>query len=274
MADSRPIGIFDSGVGGLTLAYELTKAFPRERLIFFGDTAHLPYGDKSSHAIKHFSEHILKFLLKQNCKAIIIACNTASSVAYYHVTKQFGSSPPIVNVIDPVVNYCLENIRTSKVGVIGTKGTIRSRAYPKKFMEKKPDIKVTTASTPLLAPMIEEGFYNNNISQTIINTYLAKNQFKGIGAMVLACTHYPLIKEEVKAYYQGELPVIDNSDSTIAYVQGLFEQGSLASNESSLRDHQFYVSDYTKAFQETAKLFFGHSVSLEEWDIWGIDGGL
>ncbi len=263
MEDSGPIGIFDSGVGGLTLTHEITKAFPSERLVFFGDTAHLPYGDKSNHAIKHYSEKILEFFLKKGCKTVVIACNTASSVASSHLYKKFGTEITLINVIDPVIKYCLEDLKVKKIGVIGTKGTIRSRAYPQKIYGKDPSISVTTASTPLLAPMIEEGFYNNNISQTIINAYLSKKQFNEIEAMILACTHYPLIKEEVKAYYKGKVHVIDNTDATIGYMQKLIPN-TLGNGSGVQHTHEFYVSDYTKAFQETAKIFFGESVKLRE----------
>lgn len=263
MKNSRPIGIFDSGVGGLTLANEITKAFPSERLVFFGDTAHLPYGDKSSYAIKHYSEKILEFFLEKGCNTVVIACNTASSIAFNHLFKKFGDQVTLINVIDPVIKYCLEDLKVSNIGVIGTKGTIRSRAYPKKFHTINPAINITTASTPLLAPMIEEGFYNNNISQTIINAYLSKKQFNGIQAMILACTHYPLIKEEVKAYYKGKVHVIDNTDATVSQIKKLLANQNWV-RESGAKPHEFYVSDYTKAFQETAKIFFGESIRLME----------
>ncbi len=270
MTDNRPIGIFDSGVGGLTMAHGIHQSLPDENLIFFGDTAHLPYGDKSNHAIRHFSEGIIRFLLDQNCKAIIIACNTASSVAYPYLKKKFGSDTLIINVIDPVVAYCLNILKAQKIGVIGTKGTIRSRAYPKKFRAAQKDVKVTSATTPLLAPMIEEGFYNNNISQTIINTYLSKKQFEDIEVMILACTHYPLIKAEVEKFYKGLVDIVDNTKATVNQIKGLIEENQLGANEEKHSGHYFYISDYTKSFQETAKLFFQKDITLEEKDIWGI----
>lgn len=275
MPDNRPIGVFDSGIGGLTLAHALTQALPDERLIFFGDTAHLPYGDKSAKAILAYTQHILKFLAAQNCKAVVIACNTASAVAYPHLKQSWHPKLAVFNVIDPVVNYCLQVIKPEKAGVIGTKSTIRSRAYPRRFEKLSPHTQVTTASAPLLAPMIEEGFYNNTISRTLITAYLDKKQFQGIGAMILGCTHYPLIRNEVEEYYEGQVAVLDNISPTVQAVQAFLKERDMLSEKKWQKGfesfHHFYVSDYTIAFEETAHLFFGASITLEQWDLWGLN---
>ncbi len=279
MPDSRPIGVFDSGIGGLTLVHALGNALPYERIIFFGDTAHLPYGDKSVKNIQAFAQEILRFFYQQNCKAVLIACNTASAIAYPKLLKSWDSYLLLFNVIDPVVRTCIQFYKPHNVGVIGTRSTIQSRSYPRKFNQSDRTIAVTTASTPLLAPMIEEGFYNNKISHTLISAYLSKKQFEGIEALILGCTHYPLIKTEVESFYRGSTPVLDNIDPTVNELVGTLSDkemlnNGLEPNSANLKTlNTFYVSDYTQSFEETARLFFGASVSLQKYDIWGYDVG-
>jgi glutamate racemase len=278
MPDDRPIGVFDSGIGGLTLVHALGRALPNERIIFFGDTAHLPYGDKSAKNIQAFAQEILHFFFQQNCKAVLIACNTASAIAYPKLMKYWASHLLLFNVIDPVVRTCIQSYKPHKVGVIGTRSTIQSRSYPRKFNQLDKTIAVTTASTPLLAPMIEEGFYNNKISRTIISAYLSKKQFENIEALILGCTHYPLIRKEVESFYRGSTPVLDNIDPTITELSNTLSNKDMLNNgfkSSDSPDEQnlntFFVSDYTQSFEETAKQFFGKALSLQKYDIWGYD---
>ena len=193
----QPIGIFDSGIGGMTVAQAIKKALPNEHFIYFGDTAHLPYGDKSPESIRHYAARITQFLLEKKCKAIVIACNTASAHAFKIVQDIAGPSVPVINVIDPVADYVSAHFHKKRIGVMGTKGTIASRVYVVRIEKRNKSLKVISNATPLLASMIEEGFYNNKISQTIINSYLSKPNFKNIDALILACTHYPLIRKDV-----------------------------------------------------------------------------
>ena len=201
----NPIGIFDSGIGGLTIAHAIKKKLPNESLIYFGDTKHLPYGEKSEQAIKDYSLKIADFLKNNNCKAIIIACNSASSVAYYHIKKNVNSVP-IYNVIDPIISFISIKYFNKKIGVIGTKATIQSGVYKNKILEKNSSLKVASLETPLLAPMIEEGFFNQEISSTIIKNYLNDEKLDEINVLVLACTHYPLIQNEIKKFYNEIFP--------------------------------------------------------------------
>lgn len=153
---SQPIGLFDSGVGGLTVAHAIKSLLPGERLVYFGDTFHLPYGDKSNESVKYYSERITDFLLQYNCKVILIACNTASAIALQEVKKKAGKSALVLNVIDPVVDFVNSHFTAGKIGVIGTKGTINSGTYKKKINEKNSQLEITSVPTPLLVPMIEE----------------------------------------------------------------------------------------------------------------------
>jgi glutamate racemase len=259
-----PIGIFDSGIGGLTVAREIVNALPNEEIIYFGDTAHLPYGDKSGDAIRYYIAKIADFLYGQGCKALVIACNSASSVL------DRASLPPfqkelIINVVDPVVDWVALNPQINTLGVIGTKRTISSGIYARRLKSKVKELQVKNLSTPLLAPMIEEGFYNNNISKAIIASYLEK--LVEIDALVLGCTHYPLIKKEIDGYYQSKIPLIDAPKLVTAQLTNQLDALNLR-NDVLKPNHKFYVSDYTSGFEQAARLFFGDAVHLEEKNIW------
>jgi glutamate racemase len=264
--ENRPIGIFDSGVGGLTVAKAIAEALPNERIIYFGDTAHLPYGDKSKESVKMYSQRITAYLVARGCKAIVIACNTASAHAHSDL-KKFYPKLPIINVVNPTVNYCAGKYDSGKIGVIATKGTIKSRIYPRKIKKKNPNLEVSQVAAPLLVPMIEEGFFNNNISQTIINSYLSTKNFKDIKALILGCTHYPLIKEEVETYFNGTVDVVDSASVVAEFTKKVLKKENLLSAGRE-GENQFLISDFTKSFDETSKLFFGEKIDLREERIW------
>jgi glutamate racemase len=269
LASSQPIGIFDSGIGGMTVANAIRKALPNERFIYFGDTAHLPYGDKSPERIRHYAARITQYLIDKKCKAIVIACNTASAHAYKTVCDIAGPDIPVINVIDPVAHYVSEKFDKKRIGVIGTKGTIASRVYVHRIEKLNKSLKVISNATPLLASMIEEGYYNNKISQTIINSYLSKPNFKDIDALILACTHYPLIRKEVDLYYKKKIEIIDNGEvAALALKEELFAR-KLEANKPSKQKDLFVISDYTEAFEISTKIFFGEKVALKTARIWG-----
>lgn len=262
-----PIGIFDSGIGGLTVAHALRKELPSESFIYFGDTAHLPYGDKSAESIRHYSARITSYLLSMGCKAIVIACNTASAHAFKTVVDLCGPDVPVINVVDPVASYTASHYNHCKIGVIGTKGTIHSRVYVTRIERLNPTLKVLSNATPLLAPMIEEGFFNNQISQTVIDNYLSKRSFGGIQALILGCTHYPLIRKEVEKFYGKKIEIIDSASVVAQAVAAEIGKRTLLSkqNSSQLR---FFVSDYTDAFEKSTRIFFREKIELEEARIW------
>lgn len=264
MKNNAPIGIFDSGIGGLTVASAITRALPNEHTIYFGDTAHMPYGDKSPELIKRYSAQIADFLLSKGCKAIVIACNTASSLAFKEVQARAGKHIPVINVIDPVAAYVTHNYQGKKIGVIGTKGTIGSGIYPKKIKKLDKGANVTSLATPLLAPMIEEGFFNNNISRTIINSYLSKKNIVDANVVILACTHYPLIKKDIMQFYGKRADVIDSSDVVAQHVQAVLAKNNLLNTATKPGKHVFYVSDYTDSFEKSTRAFFGQQIDLKE----------
>ena len=269
MASKQPIGIFDSGIGGLTVAYAVKNALPDESLIYFGDTAHLPYGDKSTAAIQAYAVKICDVLLRQDCKIILIACNSASSAAY-HLSKEYvGSKAKVINVIDPVVSYVGEYFAGKTIGVIGTKRTINSNVYQKKIDKLGKNIHLKTLATPLLAPMIEEGFYDNSVSDQIIHQYLSDSKLDGIEALILGCTHYPLIKRQITEFYNNVVQVIDSSDIVAAYLKAYLVKNNLLNESSSEKStDKFFVSDYTRSFAESTKIFFKESVNLEYYPLW------
>ncbi len=263
----QPIGIFDSGIGGLTVARAIKKMMPNESLIYFGDTAHLPYGDKSEAAIQAYSIKIADVLLKKNCKVIVIACNSASSSAYELLREYVRNDVKVINVIDPMVNWVGKNYHSCTIGLIGTKRTVQSGIYAKKIDALKRGITLNSLSTPLLVPMIEEGFFNNKISHDIIDVYLKDPILQTIQALILGCTHYPLIKKEINTLYNHQVDVLDSSE---VVAQALFEHlnsRELLSQQASGQDH-FLVSDFTDSFEASTKLFFRESVHLEKHPLW------
>jgi len=265
--DNRPIGIFDSGIGGLTIADGLINLMPNESMIYFGDTQHLPYGDKSSKTVQRYSLGISKFLIENDCKAIVIACNTASALAFELVKSNFPHIK-VYNVIDPVVEKVADT-KVSKVGVIATRATIKSDLYAKKIKDLNKDIETVSMATPLLVPMIEEGFHNQTVSHEIISSYLSKPQLKNIQELVLGCTHYPLIKEEIIQYYNGKVEIIDSPAIVAAYVFNDLKAAELLSNSKQAK-YQFYVSDLTDSFEASAGRFIHYTdIHLNEIKLWG-----
>jgi glutamate racemase len=297
MGKNRPIGLFDSGVGGLTVAHALHTLMPAEKLVYFGDTVHLPYGDKSKETIVQYSLGITDFLLKQRCKVILIACNSASSNAFEEVKAHVGKQAVVMNVIDPVVEFvCAQPERSGTIGIIGTKATIDSGTYEKKILalsaEKaaaakdaarsegreedpkdshRPDgsplIQVNSLATPLFVPMIEEGFVFDDISNAIIRSYLSRKELQGIDSLILGCTHYPIIRNQISRFFNFEVNVHDTARIVAQSVQK-FLTGEELLNAKKEGENHFYVSDHTPYFEAIANIFFNEKIRLEKMNIW------
>lgn len=257
------IGIFDSGIGGLTVAKAICDRLPLESIIYFGDTAHLPYGDKSPELIKNYSLNITNFLLEnQHCKAIIIACNTASALSYEYLRDKHKGTTPIINVIDPIIESVVMDSSIKKVGLIATQATIESGVYQEKLNRRKPELLVESLATPLLVPMIEEGYANDNISHVVIENYLSNPIFEGIDALILGCTHYVLIREEINQYFQGKVKLYDSTGILSEKLNTILTKENLKEN-SKLLDNRFYVSDLTQGFKKSASRYFNNDILLE-----------
>ena len=268
MSDNRPIGIFDSGVGGLTVANAIRQVLPNENIIYYGDTSHLPYGDKSPETIRFYSKGIAGFLIESGCKVIVIACNSASSNAYEMVQQLAGDKIPVINVIDPVVGYVTKMADIKHIGVVGTKSTVNSDTYAKKIKARKQGVMVSSMATPLFVPMIEEGFIFDDISNAIIRNYLSRHEIGGVESLILGCTHYPIIKNQISKFYNFGIDVIDSSKIVAESLRQLLVSRNMEclNNESLYR--KFYVSDVTQSFRMISKMFFEEEVDLELNNIW------
>ena len=263
----KPIGIFDSGIGGLTVADAIHRLLPEETLIYFGDTAHLPYGDKSPELIRTYAQRITDFLLhEKKCKAIVIACNTASAAAYELLRDQYKGTVPVINVIDPMIEEVISDNAIKKVGIIATKTTIASGVYQEKFSRRKPSLKFAALATPLLVSMIEEGFYNNKISTAVLQKYLSYPAFSDIDALVLACTHYPLIKNEIAAFFNNRIKVFDSAQVVAHKLKWILEKEKIAAVQKT-EQNIFYVSDFTDSFEQSTKIFFPGKIKLERMSL-------
>ncbi len=255
---NRPIGVFDSGVGGLTVANAIRQVLPNERLIYFGDTVHLPYGDKSKETVMVYSARITQFLLEQQCKVIVVACNTASANAYDTILKEVGNKALVVDVINPVVEYVTTVAKYKRIGVIGTKGTINSGTYVGKIIARNPHITVASLATPMLVPMIEEGFIFDDISNAIIRSYLSNPELAQIEALILGCTHYPIIKNQISKFFNFGVAIIDSSRIVANHLRNLLATNNQLNqnqnqnqhqNQNQNPQHRFLVSDFTDNFQ-------------------------
>lgn len=264
----QPIGVFDSGIGGLTVAHAIKKLLPNESMIYFGDTAHLPYGEKSEAAIQAYSIRIADVLVKKGCKVIVIACNSASSAAYALLKEYVRKDIHIINVIDPMVALVLDQFPGAQVGLIGTKRTVQSGVYHRKIEEAAKGTTVHSLAAPLLVPMIEEGFFNNQISHEIIAQYLSDPSLQNIAALILGCTHYPLIKKEISKYYKEQLAILDSSEVVAQALQRHLQQEGLLNDTGSNPYYHFLVSDYTESFEASARLFFHETVHLDRHALW------
>jgi glutamate racemase len=263
---NQPIGIFDSGVGGLTVAQAIKQILPGESMVYFGDTAHLPYGDKSAESIRNYSARITEFLLEHNSKVVLVACNTASASAFENLKEEFQDRTILVDVIDPVVNY-MATRNYKKIGVIGTKRTISSGSYDNKLREKIPGTTVVSMATPLLVPMIEEGFIFDDISNAIIRTYLSDAKLTGIDALILGCTHYPIIKNQINKFFNFDIEIVDSARIVSLELKDILEKNDLLNDSGDVID-QFFISDYTSFFERIARMFFEGEINLRKADIW------
>jgi glutamate racemase len=262
----QPIGIFDSGVGGLTVAHAIKQILPGESLIYFGDTAHLPYGDKSAESIRYYSQKITEFLLEHNSKVVLIACNSASASAFESLKAEFVNKTILIDVINPVVDY-LSTRNFNKIGVIGTKRTISSGTYEKKLHDTSPLMKVVSLATPLLVPMIEEGFIFDDISNAIIRSYLSNESLAGIEALILGCTHYPIIKNQISKIFNFDVEVVDSARIVSIVLRDVLDKNNLLNDSGNVKD-QFFISDYTTYFEKIARMFFEGEINLKKADIW------
>ncbi len=271
------IGIFDSGIGGLTVARAINELLPSEKLLYIGDTAHSPWGDKSRSQIIHYTNSLIGFLLKHNCNIIVIACNTASCVALEFVVKQFPNIT-IFNVIDPTILYLaqLDFNNFNNIGIIGTKQTISSKAYKHRIEKLQVSLPVTNKSnikslaTPLLVPLIEEGWIDTLATDLIIEQYLSELNLSDQSILILGCTHYPILKQQIQNYYlrlNKQIMIIDSNLLIATQIKNFLQQREQLNINPSPNTNDFYCTSNSEFFFKTAKQFFAN-ISLNFLPLW------
>lgn len=250
MDRNAPIGVFDSGIGGLTVARELIRQMPWERIVYFGDTARLPYGSKSPETVLRYSRQIIRFLRTQDVKAIVIACNTATACALEKVKKELEI--PIVGVIYAGARSAVETTRNGRVGVIGTEATIRSGVYTAEIRRLRPEIQVIGKPCPLFVPLVEEGLIHDPVTDEIASRYLSELKEQSIDTLVMGCTHYPLLRSTFKRLMGENVTLVDPAYETAMELRMMLEEADLSCTEDGRRgageQYHFFVSDRAESF--------------------------
>ena len=256
--DNRPIGVFDSGLGGLTVVKALRQLLPNESIVYFGDTARLPYGVKSENLVQQFSKEIIKFLLEKKAKAIIIACNTATAMALNVLKNEFKNTP-IIGVIEPGSEKAISETITKKIGVIGTVATISSGAYESSIQQKSNTIEIISKACPLFVPFVEEGLIEGSAINEIAKHYLSPFN-NNVDTLILGCTHYPLLKDIIFDNTEN-INLIDSASSVAEAAHKVLLDNKLLSNKKSSGVLDCYVSDLPMRFKELGNIFFGSDIS-------------
>ena len=263
----KPIGVFDSGIGGLTVVKRLASTLPNENIIYFGDTARVPYGSKSNSTVIEYSIQNTRFLLQKNVKAVIVACNTASSIAIPDLKKMFDI--PIIGMIEPGSKMALQKSSNKMIGVIGTRATIANLAYSSEIKKMNDKAQVFEKPCPLFVPLAEEGWIKHRATFEIAEEYLSELRESGIDTLVMGCTHYPILSEVIQKVIGSEVTLIDSGVASSELIKQELEKLNLLSVSDSTGSQEYYVSDIPAKFKEVAELFLGkeidhvHKVDLE-----------
>jgi glutamate racemase len=250
---SAALGVFDSGVGGLTVVRALRELLPQESIIYLGDTARVPYGSKSPDTIRRFATEDTQFLLNRSVKAVVVACNTATAHALPHLQQSFRV--PIIGVVEPGVEATLSKVDCQHVGIIGTAGTIRSFAYQHAIALRRPDLRVEAAATPLLVPFIEEGWLDHPALKSVVEEYLKPMLDKGIDTLVLGCTHYPLLVPMLKKMLGKKVRLVDSASTCAAHVRQCLAAEGLLRTGRGKPTLEIHLTDYSEQFEALAKRF-------------------
>jgi glutamate racemase len=255
------IGIFDSGIGGLTVVKEFFKYLPKYQIVYFGDTAHLPYGTKSPNFIKKRSKEVVEFLLKKGCKAIVIACHTSSSIANDFLKKEFGAFP-IFEIITPGIKKAVKLTKNKKIGIIGSPGTIKSGVYRKKLLSIDPSLKIYSQPCPLFVPLVEEGWIGKKETGEIAKDYILPLKKKGVDTLILGCTHYPLLKKTILKITGKDIKIVNPAkDFLMEFKKFLANNEKIESRLKKGRNHKFFVSDEPYNFKILSKLCLGKEIN-------------
>lgn len=256
--NTSAIGVFDSGVGGLTVAREIMRQLPNENVVYFGDTARVPYGSKSKNNIIRFSRQIIRFLKTKNVKAIVIACNTATALALETVQAEFDI--PIIGVIVPGARAAVRETRNGHIGVVGTEATIKSETYTKEIKKLLPKAEVVGKPCPLFVPLVEEGFAKHKITEEVIDIYLSGMKETDIDTMILGCTHYPLLRSRIMAYFGDKVHIVNPAYETAIDLKKILEEQDLVNTSGEPATYDFYVSDAAEKFKKFANSILPYDV--------------
>lgn len=256
---NRPIGIFDSGLGGLTVVKEIIKKLPSEDIVYFGDTARVPYGSKSKETVTRFSVENVEFLLRFNAKLIIVACNTSSSLSINVLRSRFKI--PVIGVIEPGVKKAVSVTGNRRIGVIGTKATIASHSYEKEIKRHDGDIKCITQSCPLFVPLVEEQWIRNKVTRIVAERYLRPVIGQKVDTLILGCTHYPLLKAVMRKIVGRGVKLIDSAEEVAWDAKRLLEREGMLRKDGRAR-HRFFVSDEPANFKKIGEKFLGRKISF------------
>lgn len=249
MTDTRPIGMFDSGVGGLTVLKEIIKENPNENIVYLGDTKRFPYGSKSKESIIELTRKGIEFLISKNVKAIVIACGTATSQALEELKKYYNI--PIIGIINSTVQYIKDNENLRKIGIIATNGTIRSKGWENKIYKEIEDVLVYNKACPLLAPMAEEGWTDNEIAKLTIREYI--KDFEDIDCLILGCTHYPLFEKVIKEELENKVEIINTGEKLSKDLKEILLKDKIQNFEKEKGNYQIYLTDIETNFVNVAK---------------------
>ena len=262
--NEAPVGVFDSGVGGLTVAREIMRQLPNENLVYFGDTARVPYGSKSRDNIIRYSRQIIHFLKTKGVKAIVIACNTASALALDVVREE--SDIPIIGVVEPGARAALQITQTKKIGVIGTEATVQSAMYGKIIKGLDPTVSVIGKACPLFVPLVEEGFAKHKVTEEIIDYYLASMKESDIDSLILGCTHYPLLRSRIRAYLGDKIQLVNPAYETAMDLKYILKESGMenAGKEGEHATYSFYVSDAADKFKQFANSILPYDIETTQ----------
>lgn len=253
-----PIGVFDSGIGGLTVAKEIMRQLPGENLVYFGDTARVPYGTKSRDTVCKYSRQIARFLLSQNVKAIVIACNTASALAMEELEDML--EVPVIDVVQPGARMAAASTQNHKIGILGTQSTIKSGIYERYLHRMNPELTVVSKACPLFVPLVEEGLFEDRITEDVVGRYLHDMKEYEIDTLVLGCTHYPLLRGVIGREMGEEVKLVNPAYETAKSLKEMLREKKLLASGPKKEEHRFFVSDGADSFRSFANSILPYPV--------------
>ncbi|MBZ4645145.1 MAG: glutamate racemase [Clostridia bacterium] len=265
--DNRPIGVFDSGLGGLTAVKELMRQLPEESIVYFGDTGRVPYGTRSNEIVTKYVFQDIRFLLNFDIKLIIIACGTASSIALEAVQKEFAI--PIIGVVHSAAAQAAKISTNKKIGIIGTQGTINSNSYVRKINEIDPSIKTFSKACPLFVPLVENGYLDNEVARLVAKEYLEPLKQESVDTIIMGCTHYPLLRKTIADIMGQQVSLVDPGAETARYVKEFLQEKDMLAEPGNKPEYRYFVSDSVESFSRLGSLFLEKEIiqSVEKIDI-------